>query len=247
MYAYGFEWFCDNLVTEGKTNIAGWRHIPGSQSMTCMFAGKQPQHSDSHSQLKGDNCNVWKKTGCTSGHGWRLQWTLRTCPICVMRHVLGAYGKNLPFKSSPSARSLWTKASAPCALALLFVLFWLSNNYLFPSNVSCCSYNRTACGHISKLCTSIRYGGCGPHHGCRARYKFSLRDGYGGVHFKRHLGEEEHSSILAVARKADLLRWNGRLLLHPENVLLQSMQTVAALRWEQCRMQCNICRKRDSG
>lgn len=58
MYAYGLKGFLITLSQTEKRILSDGGTSHGSQSMTCMFAGKQPQHSDSHSQLKGDNCNV---------------------------------------------------------------------------------------------------------------------------------------------------------------------------------------------
>ena len=58
MYAYGLKGFLITLSQTEKRILSDGGTSHGSQSMTRMFAGKQPQHSDSHSQLKGDNCNV---------------------------------------------------------------------------------------------------------------------------------------------------------------------------------------------
>ena len=249
------EWFFDNLVTDGKTNIADGGTSHGSQSMTCMFAGKQPQHSDSHSEWKGDNCNVWKKLGAPramaedcSGPWWHAQFawwgtflglTAKTCHS--NRHPRRGVCEQRPAHPVPwpCYLSCFDWAIIVCfparfrVAAIIGLLAATSPNFALVSGMD--DVGPTT---VAEPATSLAW---------EMATVVSISS---GIQLKRSTPRSLPWLIRTPASQSARLicwRWNGKLLLHPENVLLQSMQTVAALRWEQCRMQCNISRKRDSG
>ena len=79
---------------------------------------------------------------------------------------------------------------------------------------------------MSKPFRNVRYGGCGSHQGCQARFRFSVTDGQlGTVAFKPHDGPDQpHSQLDAIARscakspttKTDLRKVKSLALADPK-------------------------------